>query len=481
MGSVWSRPTPSSPSPPPKQFHVKRVAIIGAGPCGLVAAKYLKAQGTFESIVVFEQNAQVGGVWNYSNLTPKEFPVPQEDPFWGPEQSVWPGGDPAPTFPSPMYDNLHANLPGSLMNFTDQKFPDDAWVFPSRESIQEYLVHYAQDIRDLIKFRHQVTRVSLVQEHGRDQWHVENQDTTDGQAFNDIFDAVVVANGHYTIPYVPSIKNIAKFQQVHPSIITHSKQYRKSDHFKGKKVVVVGNGPSGLDVAMQINQAAGKTLLSVRHATPPHKLKHTGCEEIAEIDDFLIDQRGILLKDGSIVADIDHIVFCTGFLYGYPFLPDINHEIITIGRGVHGLYQHIFYIKNPTLVFPTLNMKSVPWPLSESQAAIFSSVWSNSLLLPPLKDMEKWARELEEKYGESLQVFEPRADGYYINELHEWAMQSSHRGKEPPRWDDEIFWQRSICDKAKIRFEEQGRKAKTLEELGFHYEPEEKGARQVIH
>lgn len=475
MGSIWSRPTLSAASSalPAKQFHVKKVAIIGAGPAGLAAARYLRAQGAVDSITIFEQQHQVGGVWLYSGLAPKDVPVPQQDPFWGPEPSIWPEGAPAPVFPSPMYEVLHANIPGCLMGFHDQEFPGDAWVFPKREEIQEYLVRYAEDLRHLIKFCHEVTQVTLETQHGRDQWHVEAVSTlNDGQVVRETYDAVVVANGHYSVPFIPSIKSMQEFNKAHPSIITHSKQYRKNDVFKGKKVVVVGNGPSGLDVALQINQVADRTLMSVRHATSPDKLSHIGCEEVPEIVEFLPDQRGLLFKDGSVEKDIDHIVFCTGFLFGYPFLPSLNHKMITSGRGIHGLYQHLFLIQHPTVVFPALNMKSVPWPLAESQAAVFSAVWSNDLELPSDDEMQRWSKELEERQGESLHVYpELGDDGKYINEFYDWAKKATHVGKQPPRWDGELFWQRAISAEAKIKFEEEGCKAKTLAELGFHYEP----------
>ncbi|KAL6889711.1 FAD/NAD(P)-binding domain-containing protein [Trichoderma longibrachiatum] len=484
MGFVWSRPTPSaaasssSPALPAQQkqqrFRVKKVAIIGAGPAGLAAARYLRAQGAVDSITVFEQQHQVGGVWLYSGLAPKEVPVPQQDPFWGPEPAIWPDGADAPVFPSPMYERLHANIPGSLMRFHDREFPSDAWAFPKREEIQEYLVRYAEDLRHLIKFCHEVTRVSLETRDGRDQWHVEAKSTlNDDEVVRETYDAVVVANGHYSVPYVPTITNIEEFNRAHPNIITHSKQYRRSDGFKGKKVIIVGNGPSGLDVAYQINQVAGKTLLSVRHATSPEKLAHIGCEEVPEIVEFLPDQRGVRFTDGSVESDVDHIVFCTGFLFGYPFLQDLNHKVITSGRGVHGLYQHLFLIEHPTLVFPALNMKSVPWPLAESQAALFSAVWSNDLELPSDEEMWRWSRELEERQGEALHVYPAFGDdGKHINEMYDWVKTAKHVGKEPPRWDGENFWQRSICVEAKIKFEDDGCRAKTLAELGYHYDPD---------
>lgn len=44
-------------------FEVKKICIVGAGPTGLAAVKYLLAEAAFEKIDVFEQQSQAGGVW----------------------------------------------------------------------------------------------------------------------------------------------------------------------------------------------------------------------------------------------------------------------------------------------------------------------------------------------------------------------------------------------------------------------------------
>lgn len=477
--SVRNRNFSTMGSLPSAAFDVKNIAVIGAGPCGLSAAKYLRAQGTFESIVVFEQQDEVGGVWNYSDQVPAPYPAPQQDPFLPPDTPLPPSesrgnGGRAPVFPSPMYQTLHANIPGVLMQFSDKKFPSGGWAFPKRETIQEYLVDYSEDVRSIVKFCFQVNKVSLVPRDGRDKWLLQARSTVSDETIEETFDAVVMANGHYATPFIPDIGNLRQFQDKYPSIITHSKLYRTPEPFKDKKVIVVGNGPSGVDIALQINRVCKQpALLSVRQATPPDRLAHTGCKEVGEITEFLIDQRGVRFIDGTVESDIDAVVFCTGFLFGYPFLPEVQRKLITNGKGVHGLYQHLFSIGHPTLVFPGLNIKSIPWPLCEAQAAVYSAAWSNNLHLPSVEDMWAWSRGLEEKSsGGVLHTFKPLEDGHYINELHDWALRAKHVGKEPPSWDDKMFWQRKIFAEAKLRFEQQGCKATTLEELGLFYEPE---------
>ncbi|KAK0392365.1 hypothetical protein NLU13_1860 [Sarocladium strictum] len=453
------------------RFDVKKVAVIGAGPCGLAAAKYLRDQGAFDCIDLFEQQPEVGGIWYFSEVTSKDCPAPQEDPFYPPDPPVQLREDEPPIFPSALYDNLCANIPGTLMGFSDHGFPKDALLFPHRKTIQETLVAYAKDVRHLIKFSYQVTEVTRQPENGRDKWLLRAQSTTGTNSLSGVYDAVVVANGHYTVPNIPAIKGMAEFQAAHPHVISHSKNYRRPDIFAGKKVIVVGNGPSGVDIGAQVNAVCKRpALLSVRSPTTPALLEHTGCEEVAEIEELLPEERGIRLVDGRVETGIDAIIFCTGFMFSYPFLPDLQHRLITHGKGVHGLYKHFICIEHPTLMFPCLNMKAIPWPVAEGQAAVFSALWSNQLDLPPVEEMRKWSEELEKDKGTALHIFERLADGHFINELHDWAQQARQKGKPPPRWGEELTWQRSIFAEAKLRFELQGRTAKTLEDIGFKYE-----------
>lgn len=458
----------------PTAFHVKTIAIIGAGPCGLSAAKYLKAQGTFESIVIFDQQDEVGGVWYYSQRPPDPSPVPHQDPFVPLDEfGHRPDDRDAPSFPSAMYEVLHANIPSSLMRFSDQEFPQSAKIYPSRESIHEYLVRYAADVRDLIKFSFQVKDIKLLSDdQGRDKWFLKAASLTNDERVEEVFDAVVIANGHSYIPYIPDRKNMREFHQAYPDVILHSRQFRSAKQFADKKVVVVGNGPSGADIGHQINQECRKpALLSVRSPTPQQLLDYTGCLEVPGIEEFLVEEKGVRFTDGSVETDIDAIMFCTGFLFNYPFFNGLERKLMTTGKGVHGLYKHLFCIQHPTLVFPSINKKTIPWPQSETQAAVFAAVWSNDLDLPTSQEMEEWSKELEERQGESLHLFGPNEDGYYINEFHDWAVKARHLGKEPPRWDDEKFWERSIYAAAKVRFEEQGCQANTLDDLGFRYRP----------
>ncbi|KAN0105954.1 FAD/NAD(P)-binding domain containing protein [Hyaloscypha variabilis] len=439
----------------PTKFDVKKIAIIGAGPIGLSAATYLVAQKAFEEIVIYERQYEVGGIWDYSPRPSETLNVPQESPFVPAEPPIRPKETP-PIFPTPLYDVLNTNVPRDLIQLSGKKFREDSTVFPSRQDIEEYLV---KDIR-------------LRREKGKDQWDVETSSTITGESTTATFDAVIVASGHFSTPYIPDVKNIAEFHKTHPDVIIHSKLFRNSKPFTAKKVIVVGNSASGLDIGRQIRPIGKQPLLlSVRTPTSPENLEFVGAEEVPEIEEFLVEEKGVRFKSGRVEKDVEAIVYATGYLYSLPFLNSFAPPLLTNGRRVYGLYKDLFHIEHPTLVFAGLPIRVNPWGTSEAQAALVSRIWANQLPLPSVDQMNRWAEEEEEKRGPKHHVWPPGADVEFVNSTHDWIVSSGTPGRIPPKWNDYILWQKSIILEARRKFELEGRTAKSLEELGYFLWP----------
>ncbi|CAN8095502.1 unnamed protein product [Discula destructiva] len=457
----------------PAPFNVRRVAVIGAGPCGLAAAKYLVAQEAFE-VVVYEQNPEVGGVWLYSRKPSDKLYVPQTSPFCAPDPPAEPGHGDAPVVASPMYDLLHTNIPWTIMKYGDLDFPKDSLIFPPRQVVEDYLIDYSHDVRHLISFSTKVKAVDLRRDGHQDKWDIKSEHLITGAQSEDTFDAVVVASGHYSTTFIPDVKNIKEFHAAHPSVLSHAKSYRVPEDFTGKKVLVVGNGASGLDIASQISRhCASPLLLSVHEPTPAENLAHVRAEDVSAIAEFLVAERGVRLADGRVETGLDAIVYCTGYLFTFPFLESLTPGLVADGRRVFGLYKHLFHIDHPTLAFPGLPIRVVPFPVAEAQAAVYAGVWANAIALPSKQDMSRWEEEeAAERRGKGFHVFPKLGDSGLLDEFCAWSKQSSSgKGKTPPVWSDEQKWQRLTYVEAKLKFETTGRKAKSLVELGLEYKP----------
>ncbi len=138
-------------------------------------------------------------------------------------------------FLSPIYNNLDTNIPQMLMKYSDHAFPEGTSLFPQHDVVLEYMERYGDEIRHLIRFGTQVIDVRPVTEDCRsEKWSVSTKDLRSGVELVSIFDAVIVANGHYNDPYVPDIPGIREWNARYPGSISHSKFYRKPDDFNNK-------------------------------------------------------------------------------------------------------------------------------------------------------------------------------------------------------------------------------------------------------
>ncbi|RRT68235.1 hypothetical protein B296_00024287 [Ensete ventricosum] len=174
-----------------------RVAVIGAGAAGLVAARELRREGL--RVVVFERDAAIGGTWVYT-------PATESDPL-----GLDPGRD---IVLSSLYDSLRTNLPRESMGFLDYPFssrraPDgaDTRRFPGHREVLRYVQDFARDfdLYGLVRFHREVERVERDQD-GR--WQVDSRCVDYGGDESEVFDGVVVCNGHFTQPRIAEIPGI---------------------------------------------------------------------------------------------------------------------------------------------------------------------------------------------------------------------------------------------------------------------------------
>ena len=201
-------PTTSSWSP------LGTVAVIGAGPGGLVAARWLLAQG-FEP-TLFEQAPTLGGQWTGRRGT----------------SGVWPA--------------MHTNTSRILTAFSDLAHQGDQ-SFLSNRDILDYLHRYAEifGLGSRIRLGAKVTL--LRQEGGTStRWVVEH----DGIA--ETFDRVVVASGRFQTPVIPEVPGLDTFAG--PEGATCTYHYREDGRYRDKRVLVAGCAVSSLEIASELAQ-----------------------------------------------------------------------------------------------------------------------------------------------------------------------------------------------------------------------------------
>ena len=188
---------------------MERVGIIGAGPAGIVAARYLSTEG-FDP-VLFERSSVLGGQWSGSAGT----------------NGVWP--------------TLHTNTSRVLTAFSD--LPHDGGpVFPSNHDIRRYLERYARafGVFERIRFETPVERL----ERDGDGWLIT---TTAGE---ERCDRVIVASGRFHRPHIPHVPGLDGFTGAEGVLSTYD--YKEPDRYRGQRVLVGGCAVSALEIAADL-------------------------------------------------------------------------------------------------------------------------------------------------------------------------------------------------------------------------------------
>ncbi|XP_064283572.1 flavin-containing monooxygenase 5-like isoform X1 [Passer domesticus] len=213
----------------------KKVAIIGGGSSGLCAIKACLQEGL--EPFCFERTGDIGGLWRF-----------EEHPEDG---------------RASIYRSVIINTSKEMMCYSDFPIPEDFPNYMHNSKIMEYFRMYAQhfDLLRHIRFRTSVCRVSKRPDFASSgQWEVVTE--SEGKQEAAVFDAVLVCSGHHTDAHLPlsSFPGIEKFKGCY----LHSRDYKDAQAFTDKRVVVIGIGNSGSDLAVEISQTAQQVFLSTR-------------------------------------------------------------------------------------------------------------------------------------------------------------------------------------------------------------------------
>ncbi|RZF40843.1 hypothetical protein LSTR_LSTR003353 [Laodelphax striatellus] len=340
----------------------KKVGVIGGGAAGVCAARHCVAApggqgvtGPPNHVVVFEQTDQLGGTWVYTEQT---------------------GIDPRTQLPvhSSMYKNLRTNLPKEVMGFPDYQIPEQERSYISSQDILRFINDYADnfDVRKHVKFNHHVTNVRP--KHGGG-WLLEARDLVNNKIRTYQFDAIMICNGHYHTPLWPNIHGIETFT----GIQQHSHDFRFSGPYRDKTVVVVGGGPSGNDIALDISSTAKQVLLShhikegILTKFPPNVRLKPDIERIK--------LKTVHFSDGTICPDVDVLLYCTGYKYSFPFLSD-DCGITVEENCVQPLFKHFININHPTMCFIGLPFYVCAFTMFDLQVRAFLCYLNGDVILP---------------------------------------------------------------------------------------------------
>ena len=309
----------------------ERYLVLGAGPVGLGMAEALADAGLPYDQV--DASDDIGGNWHHG-----------------------------------VYRSAHIISSRKVTELTHFPMPEHYPDFPSRQHMVDYLHAFADhfDLRRRIELQRKVVAIHPLQD---DRWQVVFDD-----AERRIYKAVLLCNGHHWCRRYPHYEGDFDGQLI------HSKDYRDADQLRDRRVLVIGSGNSGCDIASEAARVGASCHLSMRSGTwflpktffgvpltdlmspwvpvfvqrwvlrillritvgpferyglphPDHRIFERHPTVNSELLHYIkhgrihpkpavqrLDGDGVVFVDGSRIA-CDLIVAATGFHVAYPFLP----------------------------------------------------------------------------------------------------------------------------------------------------------------
>ncbi|KAL4908085.1 hypothetical protein BDW74DRAFT_189369 [Aspergillus multicolor] len=473
----------------------KRVAVIGTGPSGAIAVDALVQEGAFEVIRVFERQEKAGGNWvsrkteqaeplDIDNLSTRTADKPVDIP------SILPCHTPSVKAhrytDSHIYPNLHTNVDASVMEYSgsDEKIPTvrsewsiglhgDDTPFRHHEVICGYVESLLErnGYQDLVQYNTTVERA--VKDEETDEWVLtlrkagSGADGKEGMDYwwTETFEALVVASGHYHVPYVPSIPGLKEFAAKYPGSVEHAKQYRGPTKYKGKKVVAIGASVSAADTAVSLINSAQTPIYAVTRGKyniyfGDYAFKHPSISLRPAISHIDPESRTVHFEDGTSVSDVDHLIFGTGFTWTLPFLPQIPVR----NNRVPDLYLHVFHQSDPSLVFLGAVGAGLTFKVFEWQAVAAARVLAGRAKLPPLEEQKKWEEERIAVRGDGAGFLMVNPDfETYFEQLRSIAGEPVGKGRRLPEFDQKWVDDFSAGHERRIRMWKRANEAAAAE------------------
>lgn len=325
----------------------KHIAIIGAGAAGLASARAFLRCTQFQ-VSVFESRNRPGGIWDYDSTN-------------GTKKC------------RPMYKNLRTNLPKELMAFREFPWTGTEESYVTHTEVNRYLNDYCRKfgLENHIHYGCNVEQLTVTEHDDNEQWpRIELQWKCDGKTVNQTFDNVLICNGHYALPSYPNLQGIDAFK----GRVIHAIEYDNPDEYKGKTVLCIGARASGVDIAREIGLVANKVYLSDSTSAERKEfdtnvvlMPRTQCVD----EDGVVHFYSTTANQKEKVEDIDVIIFCSGYDYGFPFInkdSNLDLQFVAGERRVSPLYEQLWHANYPSISFIGLPHSVVPFPLFKIQA-----------------------------------------------------------------------------------------------------------------
>ncbi|MBY3573854.1 NAD(P)/FAD-dependent oxidoreductase [Rhizobium laguerreae] len=376
-----------------------RVAVIGAGPSGLAQLRAFQSAAQkgaeIPEIVCFEKQSDWGGLWNYTWRTGLD---EYGEPVHG-----------------SMYRYLWSNGPKECLEFADYSFEEHFGKpiasYPPRAVLWDYIKGRVEkaNVRHWVRFSTPVRMVRFDDETKK--FTVTAHNRIEDRMYDEEFDYVVVASGHFSTPNVPYFEGVKTFN----GRVLHAHDFRDALEFKGKDILLVGRSYSAEDIGSQCWKYGAKSVTTSYRSKPMGFRWPENFEERPLL--VKLENRTAHFLDGS-TKEVDAVILCTGYQHHFPFLPD-DLRLKTANRlWADSLYNGVIFDKNPQLFYIGMQDQFYTFNMFDVQAWWARDVMMGRITLPPEEELkanfDMW-RAREETLEDAEQMIWYQGD--YVKEL----------------------------------------------------------------
>ena len=263
---------------------MSKYCVIGAGPAGLASMKTLLDAGL--EFDCFERTQDVGGHWNTD------------------------------------YEALHLITSSKVTGYEGHPMPEDWPIFPSRKLMLQYFEDFAKefDLKKYVSFGVSVEKVTPLSSDGPTGSAGWTVTTSDGKT--NTYDGIFVANGHLWD------EKRVEFPGEFAGKTIHSGSYVSTKDIQGTRVLVIGSGNSGCDVAVDAAQNHFETDIVIRrgHFFQPKTFFGVPRAELGWMQEFTFEEQDLIARL--------MIRLSVGTHENYPGMPAPDHRTLADGPPV---------------------------------------------------------------------------------------------------------------------------------------------------
>jgi trimethylamine monooxygenase len=232
-------------------------------------------------------------------------------------------------------------------------------------------------VRDWIQFETAVRWVE--KEDGK--FNVTVTNLPEDHTYTEVFDHVIVCNGHFSTPNVPQFDGFESFK----GRVLHAHDFRDAMEFKDKDVLIIGTSYSAEDIGSQCWKYGAKSI-TVSHRTAA--MGFDWPDNWAEVPLLThVDGNTAHFKDGT-SRDVDAVILCTGYKHHFPFLPD-DLRLKTANRlATTDLYKGVAYVNDPDLFYIGMQDQWFTFNMFDAQAWWARDVIMGRITLPDKAAMQ---------------------------------------------------------------------------------------------